>query len=192
MSSNKHKVATDALETLGKIIDENAGRDAIHLAVEPCIAGERLNPGLHVGIVDGKAVLNPKKYVGIVDPFLTNPIQAGERFWLIVYPRTITSLRHVWSHPDFEPAKELPTAPIPTDPVEISKAWIANFADQIRQHPEALMDAADTWVHYQDYTYDNSERYKDHWDKFPEFWTHYEVVRGVKVSSKESFFTCSC
>lgn len=43
MSSNtgdKRSVSTDALETLGTIIDDRAGRDAIHLAVEPVHAGE--------------------------------------------------------------------------------------------------------------------------------------------------------
>lgn len=191
MSNNKHKVTTDALETLGNLIDENAGRDAIHLAVEPCIAGEPLMPGWHIGLKDGKAVNDPEgKKVGIVDPFLKQNILPGERFWLIVYPRTITSLRHVWTHPDF---KDAVSEPDPSDPVSQSWAWIKNFANDIRQHPDALMEAADTWVAYEEYTYDNSERYKDHWDKFPEFWTHYEIVRGVKVADKgKHFFTCSC
>lgn len=48
MSTDKRSVATDTLETLGSIIDENAGRDAIHLAVEPSIAAETIYPGQHV------------------------------------------------------------------------------------------------------------------------------------------------
>lgn len=36
--SDKRKVTTDALETLGNII-ESRGRDAIHLAAEPVVAG---------------------------------------------------------------------------------------------------------------------------------------------------------
>lgn len=39
--SDKRSVATDALETLGTIIDDKQKRDAIHLAVEPVVAGER-------------------------------------------------------------------------------------------------------------------------------------------------------
>ena len=42
MGSDKRSVATDALETLGTIIDDTQKRDAIHLAVEPVVAGERL------------------------------------------------------------------------------------------------------------------------------------------------------
>ena len=50
MSADKRSVSTDALETLGTIIDESAGRDAIHLAVEPCISDEILYPGQQIGI----------------------------------------------------------------------------------------------------------------------------------------------
>jgi hypothetical protein len=45
--SNARSVATDALATLGTIIDDTQKRDAIHIAVEPVIAGERLRPGDH-------------------------------------------------------------------------------------------------------------------------------------------------
>ncbi len=102
--SDKRSVATDALETLGKIIDESAGRDAIHLAVEPVVAARKLHPGDHVGFVDGGVgpCDNP---VGIVDPFLEWNVKKGERFWLVVYPRQITSLRHVWTHPAFQNAQ---------------------------------------------------------------------------------------
>lgn len=99
--SNLHKVNTDALETLGSIIDENAGRDAIHVAVEPAMAAQILRPGQHVGFVGGLADPNSPDPVGIVDPFLRRPVQAGEHFWLLVYPRQVTSLRHVWEHPKF-------------------------------------------------------------------------------------------
>lgn len=103
-NGDKRTVATDALETLGTIIDETAGRDAIHLAVEPIVAGQPLRPGDDVGIVDGLAVMcsNP---VGIVDPFLATKVFTGQRFWLVIYPRQITSLRHVWTHSAFPPVE---------------------------------------------------------------------------------------
>lgn len=190
--SDKRKVTTDALETLGTII-EDGGRDAIHLAVEPVIAGETLNPGQDIGIVDGKAFHSGaklNKWVGIVDPFIKRRIEPGEKFWLVVYPRQITSLRHVWSHPDFPEAE--PKAPNIDDPVEISKAWIVTFAAEIDQTYHRLMRAADDWFYHNEYTYDNTEAYKDHWDKFPEFWDHYKIVTGREPTEKDSFFTCSC
>lgn len=96
MGADKRKVSTDALETLGKVINSKEKRDAIHLAVEPTQAKQTLRPGQHVG-VDG-TTNNP---VGIVDPFLARPVKEGEWFWLVIYPRQIHSLRHVWTHPAF-------------------------------------------------------------------------------------------
>lgn len=189
--SDKRKVTTDALETLGTII-EDGGRDAIHLAVEPVVAGELLYPGQSIGLQDGKAVgiTHGVKALGIVDPFLTDKVHVGKKFWLVVYPRRITSLRHVWSHPDFPEAG--PKAPDINDPVEISKAWIVAFAAEIDQTYHRLMRAADDWFYHNEYTYDNTEAYKDHWDKFPEFWDHYKIVTGREPQEKDSFFTCSC
>lgn len=95
-------VSTDALETLGMIHYRPEGRDAIHLAVEPVEAGAPLNPGQHIKIDNGQAVPGQPHgdAIGIVDPFLPRQVQEGERFWLVIYPRMVTSLRHVWEHPD--------------------------------------------------------------------------------------------
>ncbi len=96
---DKRSVHTDALETLGNIIAENEKRDAIHIAVEPIRVKEIFRPGDHIG-VDGTHA-NP---VGIVDPFLKTLVQPGEMCWLLIYPREIKSLRHVWEHPAFSPS----------------------------------------------------------------------------------------
>lgn len=100
--------STDALETLGMIHFKPEHRDAIHLAVEPVKAFCLLKPGERIGIVDGVAYpsgynFNESKipYHGIVDPFLPAPAKAGESFWFVMAPRMVTSLRHVWSHPEF-------------------------------------------------------------------------------------------
>jgi hypothetical protein len=199
--TDKRSVFTDALETLGTIIDENQKRDAIHLAVEPVIAKEWLDPGQHVsadGSTDGELV-------GIVDPFLEKSITAGERFWLVLYPRTIKSLRHVWEHPAFPPSE------VQVDQyseIEKSKKWIADYVKEIQKwdnddncygHAQIIHDyydlirAADDWV--------SSDEY-DGWlifgvDNEPlneEFWHHYEIVRGKKVKEdkKKNFFRCGC
>ena len=123
---------TDALETLGMIHFKKEKRDAIHLAVEPVTAGvDTLKPGDRIGIVNGVAYpvgyqfvpssnQEPIKedgvnrvgftrvnipYQGIVDPFLTTDVQLGDKFWFVMKPREVRSLRHVWEHPDF-PAGE--------------------------------------------------------------------------------------
>lgn len=116
-NADNRSVNTDALATLGTIIGPNEGRDAIHLAVEPVTAGERLTRGDRICLVpDGEGGYHAlhegdEKHgrtaaVGIVDPFLTHPtVYPGERFWLVVLPRQITSLRHVWEHPAFTPSE---------------------------------------------------------------------------------------
>lgn len=93
---------------LGQLIEDgDRRRDAIHIAVAPVTAAEGLAPGRHVGFVqDGNVELvgASDRPVGIVDPFLADAVEPGQRFWLFLYPGTITALRHVWTHPVFASA----------------------------------------------------------------------------------------
>ena len=108
--ADKRSPSTDALETLGMIHFKPEARDAIHLAVEPVEAGGDMYPGEPIGVVNGIAYLKGTKledgtivpYLGIVDPFLPSTgVKQGERFWFVMAPRMVTSLRHVWEHPAF-------------------------------------------------------------------------------------------
>ncbi|MFL9943681.1 hypothetical protein [Paraburkholderia graminis] len=195
MSADKRSVATDALETLGTIISENEKRDAIHLAVEPVIAGVTLYAGQHIKLIDGKAyTASREECLGIVDPFVEQTIREGERFWLVVYPRQITSLRHVWEHPSFPASPDVTLAPRYSE----SEQWIRDFADNMSLRYDVLMDGAREWV-------DSKKR--GSWGEYlcfggllegesvpEEFWPHYEAVTGEKVEEdhRGSFFTCSC
>lgn len=110
MSADNRTVHTDALATLGTILGPNEKRDAIHIAVEPVIAACNLRAGDHVGLgADGRATWDvpDEDLVGIVDPYLQVVVKAGDRFWLLLYPNQITSLRHVWEHRLF-PASDAP------------------------------------------------------------------------------------
>lgn len=198
MSGDKRSVATDALETLGTIIDKTAGRDAIHLAVEPVVAAQKLYPGQDVGFVEGGA--GPcDSPLGIVDPFLKGPVFPGQRFWLIVYPRQITSLRHVWSHPAFP--DEQPTA----DQKERSERWLRNFCDNADCPDYEIVVAIAAGLpvpEVGDYgkAGENCGDYllirgRDaHGDIPPEFWDHVEVVTGKKIDPdyRASYFSCTC
>lgn len=104
----KPQVSNDALDTLGMIHFKQEKRDAIHLAVDPVVAGTDLQVGQKIGIEDGIAWpvgetvnLQHIPYHGIVDPFLPRGPKAGESFWFVMKPRAVQSLRHVWQHPDF-------------------------------------------------------------------------------------------
>jgi hypothetical protein len=91
---------------IGHLCSESARRDCLHFAVAPVVAGEELQPGEHVGFLPNGRIgwsLPNIILIGIVDPFLTTPVEEGQRFWLMLYPNTVSSLRHVWSHPAFQP-----------------------------------------------------------------------------------------
>lgn len=89
---------------IGQLAEASAGRDAIHVAIAPVVAAERLEPGTHVGFWPDGSVGCCKGPLGIVDPFLSQPVSRGERFYMFLYPNTITGLRHVWTHPAFAAA----------------------------------------------------------------------------------------
>lgn len=93
----------DATATLGTIHTKDEGRDAIHLGVYQVELGAAAQRGAYLAVQDGKAfpVLKKEKAVGILDPFLHNDADMGDKVWLVLFPGMITSLRHVWEHPAF-------------------------------------------------------------------------------------------
>ncbi|MNK14271.1 hypothetical protein D3C87_323710 [compost metagenome] len=220
MTADKRSTHTDALETLGFILAPNQGaRDAIHLAVEPVIAGHSLKAGDHIGIKDGKAVSHKYvrnrdvKLLGVVDPFLGLDLVEGEHFWLVVYPRQITSLRHVWVHPDF--ASEAAPAMVEQAPKErtlkeIAYQWIENYAESISGSyhdyysdetryaqitAEELIDTAKTHLRegsWGDYIVYGGKFEGESTD--PEFWNQLEIYLEEEIpeNNRRSFFSCSC
>jgi len=185
----KRSVHTDALATLGTIIDDSAGRDAIHLAVHPVRARVRLYPGENVG-ADG----SKNDPVGIVDPFLRRPVNPGEMFWLVIYPRTITSLRHVWVHPAFPDEAEVETANRVTRKLSgESEQWLREFASKPNSPPYAAMIAAAQHAGSDgEYLHISGDLASG--EIPPEFWDHIEVVTGKTIPTHEraKYFSCSC
>jgi hypothetical protein len=190
---------------LGKIIDGKADRDAVHVAVAPVTAGQILTPGEHVGFMGDSpgCVGRVRETVGIVDPFLDRRVMTGERFYLVLYPNTVTGMRHHWSHPTF-PDGDGWTAPSAPDKAA-SERWLRNFMDQhglnnydglvavaSGQVESAIVDG-DGWR-------DGGSGYliscgNDAYGEIPdEFWSHVEVVTGRKIphSRRASAFSCSC
>jgi hypothetical protein len=98
---------------LGELIDDgDRRRDAIHIAVAPVTAALALRPGQHVGLIESgdRELVGPCDFnIGIVDPFLAADVEAGQRFWLYLYPNTVTGMRHAWSHPAFQARPVTPT-----------------------------------------------------------------------------------
>jgi hypothetical protein len=203
-TADKRQVSTDALQTLGSIIGEAETRDAIHLAVEPVVAGELLVPGQHVGRKkDGTfGSSGATKALGIVDPFIRDNVVKGQRFWLIIYPRQITSLHHVWEHPDFPDPVKLRVEKVRERLTKTHENWITEFANNIetdeygnRLSFERVMEAAGEYLDNgsdacmgADLDYDFLEK------NIATFWEHYSVLTGRNVpeDKRESFFRCAC
>ena len=208
MSGDKRSVHTDAFQTLGTIIKEtevkDGEKDAIHLAVYQVVAGENLCAGEKIGLVNGQArkARGEIKALGIVDPFIEDNhgnVRAGQYFWLIVFPRQITSLRHVWSHPDFLENVKEKKAPAKKKIMTESEKYIRDLAKRVGITYEVLMEGA------ADYLDDKRGRKK--WasriiggsmmegEGVPQqFWPHYEKVTGTRIPDKfrGSFFSCAC
>lgn len=115
---------------LGHLIedDQSAARDAIHVAIVPLIAGTRLGIGAKFKLKFGTTdVALPADYdeanaIGIVDPFLSGyEVEEGQRFYGVLFPGTVTGMRHHWEHPAFIEKK-----------VEVNEheLWLRNFCDE--------------------------------------------------------------
>lgn len=95
---------------IGQILDPAAThhRDAVHFALAPVIAATDLAPGTHAKLISGGRAIAGADPIGIVDPFLKQTVLKGQRFYLLLYPNTVTGMRHCFSHPSFpdEPAPQ--------------------------------------------------------------------------------------
>jgi hypothetical protein len=178
---------------IGELLNGDEERDAIHVAVAPVVAGERLYPGQHIGLsAPGVAASTADKLIGVVDAFLKHPVLPGERCWMFLYPYTITSLRHRWTHPDFETAPEPEAQADNLVSFSASEKWLRAFAERCDITYRVLMDGAKDWLEHHEYL--NQGETLEGIRVPDEFWEHYEKVSGKAVDEdkKESFFTCSC
>jgi hypothetical protein len=175
---------------LGQLITVPRQRDAIHIAVAPMISGATLRPGQHVGIGEsGHAVPLAENLIGVVDPYLMKPVKVGEKFWLFLYPNTITSLRHEWAHPSFS-----------ADGIAVqteSERWLRDFATQVDADYGEMMYIAGTHCEgssreWADYLIQGG---KWEGEVTPgEFWDHYKNVTGKSPAEgqRPGIFSCSC
>ena len=123
---------------LGKLITKKEGRDATHIAIAPVVSVDKnLYPGQKVGLREGsltKVTAFTDSFIGVVDPFLKNNVKMGEEFWLFLYPNTVTSLKHEWTHPAFEfsnqNAEDKEMSKIEEKKRE-SREWLTDFASKL-------------------------------------------------------------
>lgn len=177
---------------LGQLITKHVGRDAIHIAIAPVQAGHYLQPGERIKINELKQAIPAEdwEYTGIVDPWLDTDVNAGQWFWVLLNPNTITALRHYWTHPDFPDLRN-------NEEKQNALEWMNIFAEEMGNNSygssmtvEDLLQAADNFLATGEYTswgYD-TEYITD------EFWVNYEIIRGLTVDpgNRTGFFQCDC
>jgi hypothetical protein len=191
----------DAVATMGTILPDDAGgRDAVHVAVFSATATQRLFPGQDVSVArhnEQDAVVTPLgEHVGIVDPFLSGSVEPGCRFWVYLYPRTITALSHRWSHPAF--GGNTGVSYVPPSAKLQSEEWLRAFvARSDCPSYERVLALATTRADMED-EYPDDEGLlvlgsDAHATIPPEFWDHVENVIGRPIRGKRAtYFTCSC
>lgn len=187
---------------LGQLIGEDAGRDAIHVAIAPVVAGQQLDPGDHVGWLDDtKATVGyTKDLLGVVDPYLAKKVKPGQRFYLFLYPQSIQSLRHVWTHPAFPDEFKANTPASSSESEAWLRHWIAShdvpdYDELMELFDKGSLQMGDSEYYGNshmdgEYVYINGQ---DAHAEIPlEFWTHVENVLGKALRDKPKWFTCSC
>ncbi len=201
---------------LGESPEEHQGRDAVHIAVMPVTAAHNMRPGAHVGLdKNGEASEAASPLIGIIDPYfgtgmldmlrqlgVDTAIAKGARHWLLLYPNTITSLSHVWSHPvvdDVAPKSE---------PVALGKAasvaWLEGYVartcpyympgeyhDQPTLHDAYLLFMQR--VAEGEIFHSGSDLHSaGDLDDPEELFGHLSVVLGRKVGVDDFSYSCSC
>lgn len=185
----------DTLKALGKLItDQSLGKDAVHIAVIPMLAGDNIEPGSGVTLSSGVAFPTDNKgaCVGVADPYLDRCILSGQRFWLFLNPGSITSLRHEWTHPAIDQDDDVAAFIQSDSGKKVSQDWMENFAGQYGFRASRMLSQAEEWIDHGEYFCDGGTFEGEYVPD--EFWDHFQKLTGRSVPPKkrESFFTCSC
>jgi hypothetical protein len=168
---------------LGELITTNEERDAIHIAVAPVEAGEKMYPGNWVeweteGNLKRVVATNATRGIGIVDPFLPAgvPVAEGQHFWLYVKPNTITGLRHQWEHPAFD------------DQRGIAEFWLRDFCHRYEMDYNDMLSQVRNMG--EQFRFGEDINYPD--DEAVEGFRRYvKIMTGVTLGPDISF-SCAC
>lgn len=177
--------------TLGTLPTNETQRDAIHVAIIPMEAAEKLYPGQDVGITSsGRASAKSTSLVGIVDPFLKQPIYEGGKFYLVLYPNTVTGMRHEWSHPAFD-------GPFETANPQKQEAekWLRNYATKIHIYdgPEAAFKRLLNGLSTNYIVTNGTDLHSiDELNDQEELKKYGEIYLGIEIDFNNFEFSCSC
>ena len=200
---------------LGQKITTDQERDAIHIAVIPLVAAGEFLPGqpFRLAYTDNtKAVpvttADSTDCIGIIDPFLDENeyIGEGDRVWGVLFPNTVTGMRHHWEHPAFSETESV-IETVNNDEEEEEESnqltrqehwdWIRDFADRWRFDLDELVSNAKSFNAWRYATargrdlHSAGELEEDH----DLFWYHLEGYTGQQFSPEHRGsmgWSCSC
>lgn len=175
----------DTLETIGKVHEGPLGRDAVHVAVVQVVAPTTLYPGKLVNAEGGLRA----PFVGIVDPFLRAPVLKRQRCWIMLFPGSITSLRHKWTHPAFEFYEKTISDSALAEAHEYMRRIVYEGEVSLQELLSPELPGTD------DLCFQSSSVSEELNSSGAEFWRHYETLTGRSVSPEKrqnTWFRCSC
>lgn len=172
---------------IGSILDGPQQRDAIHMAICPVFVAEDLEPGTHVGLVRGgrtdRVGADTDKQLGIIDPFLKGKVKAGQRCFLFLYPGTISSLRHDWTHEDLDRHAK-------------SREWLFWFSQRVQMPVDQILDIGRTMLTEGYYSFGNEQGRQDKFnDSRKELLEHCAALLDLPITKKkiaDAYFSCAC
>lgn len=170
---------------------EASVRDAIHIAIMPAIAERNMRPGDHVGVTGKRGndylVETECNTIGIINPFAVGSINKGERIWVMLYPGTIQSLRHDWTHTEIDAITSRPYPQLSDEEYRRLEQIASNCGGLTVQE---LIDAAQNYQQTGDYLSEGG-RFEGCYVG-EDFWRLYDLITGSRAIDRHSFFSCSC
>ncbi len=177
---------------VGKILNTDHYRDAIHVAIAPVTAAVDLKPGQHIRFVNkgdtenvGSCNALDIDAFGIVDPYLTKTVKKGHRFFAFLYPNPVTSLRHCWTHPAFKDEGKVDERKV------ASLAWFRSHEHEYGFDTDNLIAAV---LRGEGYCF-NDDAGPD-FARSSEFWHHMMIITGkdfdVDTENDKYQFRCAC
>lgn len=190
---------------LGRRLEPGTGkRDAIHVAITPCISEENLYPGQRVRVLHLKTgspdlllVKADREGLMVVDPFIDGPVWAGVEFYGCL-GTSVAGLRHVWHHieiPDLPAPGTAGQGPV-NDTTAASIEWMHKFADMISLTYDEVMETCEhCMANDRRYCFYDVNEPPEVYKYREEMWDHWSRITGQIVPAKVrevAPYTCSC
>lgn len=175
-------------------------KDAVHIAVISVASLEPLKPGDRISVSEriGKTIMvvkDRKTPQGIVDPYLTQTVKPGQKFWMCLLPGTVTGMRHEWEHPAFMSGQaEAETQASDLEAAD-SEKWLREYAARMNCYDDPG-DAFDSLIgglrsgnlffHGSDlhglYELEDADDLRFHGERY----------LGIRIDWDKFSFSCSC